>query len=188
MEKMNARIHARIHAGVPQLFLTCVCIWSLLVNLFTVTQDKTCRSRCLKRCHTVYYKKGKDQNQRTTLSGTPFSTLTAWIPFVVTLVSGSKQTGDANSLIVSCLCVLTQFHMILKRGWDCWIYLCTWEAHVIITFASFQLDIAQHVRPLTLHKLHHAWLTDREDDERDSRVPSRVALRQKHTTTPNLND
>lgn len=36
MEKMNARIHA----GVPQLFLTCVCIWSLLVNLFTMTLKK----------------------------------------------------------------------------------------------------------------------------------------------------
>lgn len=36
VEKMNARIHA----GVPQLFLTCVCIWSLLVNLFTMTLKK----------------------------------------------------------------------------------------------------------------------------------------------------
>lgn len=69
----------------------------------------------------------------------------------------------------------------------------------IITFASFQLDTAQHVRPLTLYRLHHACLTDREDDEREkifSRIPP--PLRQscslsfcataKHTTTPNLND
>lgn len=44
----------------------------------------------------------------------------------------------------------------------------------IITFASFQLDTAQHVRPLTLYRLHHACLTDREDDEREkifSRIP-----------------
>lgn len=95
-----------------------------------------------------------------------------------------RQQTNRRCKFSNCVLFVCVDPMILKRGWDCWIYLCTWEAHVIITFASFQLDIAQ----LTLHKLHHAWLTDREDDERDSRVPSRVALRQKHTTTPNLND